>query len=295
MDIRQLRYFVSVAENLNFTEAARHLYVAQSAVSQQIAQLEKELGVRLFQRTKRSVRLTNAGQVLHKEAVLIISRMEEAKEKTKQADSGLIGSLRIGFIGYTERSLLPPMIRHFRQLYPQIDLHLDQYHHGELMEMINSEELDLGFTLAFGVEVLPHLKHMPIYQESIAVVIHEDHPKASYKTINLTELSSEPFIVLNRRESPQGYQQTIQICANHGFTPNIAHEPRLLQTVLMLVDAGMGVAILPSSARVLASNSLRFVPLDGKQAVFELVATWQKSNSNPSTSLFIQALKKMVY
>ncbi|MFO7615251.1 MAG: LysR family substrate-binding domain-containing protein, partial [Bacteroidales bacterium] len=214
---------------------------------------------------------TNAGKVLLKEANFIMGRMKEAKEKTKQADIGLIGSLRIGFLGYAERSLLPPIIRHFRQLYPQIDLHLDQYHHGELIEMINNEELDIGFTLAFGVESMSHLDFMSIFQETIAVVVHEDHPRANDKILKLSELSAEPFIVLNRRESPQGFQQTLQICTNSGFTPNIAHEPKLLQTVLMLVDAGMGVAILPRSAQMLASDTLRFIQLDERQDAYELV------------------------
>lgn len=292
MEMRQLRYFAAVAEYLNFTEAAKHMYVAQSAVSQQIAELEKELGVQLFNRTKRSVKLTNAGEVLLKEANFIMGRMKEAEEKTKQADLGLVGSLRVGFLGYAERSLLPPFIRHFRQLYPQIDLHLDQYHHGELIEMINNEALDVGFTLAFGVESMSHLDYLSIFQETIAVVVHEDHPRAKDKIIKLSELSAEPYIVLNRRESPQGFQQTLQICTNNGFTPHIAHEPKLLQTVLMLVDAGMGIAILPQSAQMLASNSLRFIQLDERQEAYELVATWHRNNANPSAALFIEELKR---
>ncbi len=292
MEMRQLRYFAAVAEYLNFTEAAKHMYVAQSAVSQQIAELEKELGVQLFNRTKRSVKLTNAGKVLLKEANFIMGRMKEAEEKTKQADLGLVGSLRVGFLGYAERPLLPPFIRHFRQLYPQIDLHLDQYHHGELIEMINNEALDVGFTLAFGVESMSHLDYLSIFQETIAVVVHEDHPRAKDKMIKLSELSAEPYIVLNRKESPQGFQQTLQICTNNGFTPHIAHEPKLLQTVLMLVDAGMGIAILPQSAQMLASNSLRFIQLDERQEAYELVATWHRHNANPSAALFIEELKR---
>ena len=292
MEVRQLRYFAAVAEYLNFTEAAKHLYVAQSAVSQQIAELEKELGVQLFNRTKRSVKLTNAGKVLLKEANFIIGRMKEAEEKTKQADMGLVGTLRVGYLGYAERSLLPPFIRHFRQLYPQIELHVDQYHHGELIEMINNEALDIGFTLAFGVESMSHLDFMTIFQETITVVMHEDHPRAKEKIIKLSELSAEPFVVLNRRESPQGYQQTLHICTKNGFTPHIAHEPKLLQTVLMLVDAGMGIAILPQSAQMLASKSLRFIQLDESQEAYELVATWHRHNANPSTVLFIEELKR---
>ena len=293
MEMRQLKYFTAVAEHLNFTEAARHLYVAQSAVSQQIAELEKELGVKLFQRNKRSVKLTNAGQVLLKETRFLMTRLDEAAKKTRQADLGLIGSLRIGFLGYTERLFLPPVIRRFRKLYPQIDLHLDQYHHGELVELLHSEDLDIGFTLAFGVESVSSLISRKVYQETIAIVMHEDHPQAGNEKVELAELAGEPFIALNRRESPQGYQQTLQICSNHGFTPNIAREPRLMQTVLMLVDAGMGIAILPQGAQLLSPASVHFIPLNEKQNAYELVATWKKNVTNPSIDLFLEELDKL--
>ncbi|MDW7671103.1 MAG: LysR substrate-binding domain-containing protein [Bacillota bacterium] len=291
MEMRQLKCFASVAEYLSFTEAARHLYVAQSAVSQQIAALEKELGVSLFQRNKRSVKLTNAGQVLLKETQFLLSRMNEAVEKARQADVGLIGTLRIGFLGYTERIILPPLIRRFRKLYPQIELKLDQYHHGELIEMLSNEELDIGFTLAFGIEPVSSLDVQTIFQENISVVMHEDHPMASLKTVDLAALASEPFVVINRRESPQGYQQTLQICSNHGFTPRIEHEPRLMQTLLMLVDAGLGISILPLSAQLQASDTLRFIPLKEQQQGHELVAAWKRNNTNPSIPLFLKEIE----
>jgi DNA-binding transcriptional LysR family regulator len=293
MDIRQLKYFAAVAEHLNFTEASRQMFVAQSAVSQQIAELEKQLGVKLFQRNKRSVRLTSAGLVLQKEAAFLISRFEEAEEKTKQADSGILGTLRIGFLGYTERMFLPALIRSFRKQYPQIDLQLEQYHHGVLIEKLNNEELDIGFTLAFGVESISSLKRRVVYHETISVVMHDAHPMANIKNLKLIDLANEPFIVLNRRESPQGYHQTLLICSNHGFTPNIVHEPRLMQTVLLLVDAGMGIAILPKSAQLQASSNLRFIDLDEAEEAYELVAAWNKNSSNPSITLFLKELENI--
>jgi len=290
MEIRQLKYFLAVAEHLNFTEASRQLYVAQSAVSQQVAELEKELSVKLFWRNKRTVRLTSAGEVLLKEAVFLLSRMEEAAEKTRQADSGLIGRLRIGFLGYTERVILPPLVRRFRLQYPQIQLELDQYPHGELIERLNNEELDIGFTFSFGVESIESLDRICVHHETMSVVLQEDHPLANATVINLADLATAPFVVLNRRESPQGFHQTLQICSNYGFSPNIVHEPKLLQTVLMLVDAGMGIAVLPTSARLQASKSLRFIQLDENQGSHELVATWKKKTANPSIDLFLEEL-----
>ncbi len=291
MDLRQLRYFIEVAEHLNFTEAAKHLYIAQSAVSQQIADLEKKLGVQLFIRNKRSVQLTNAGSVLLKEAIQLINKSEEAIKKTRQAELGIIGNLSIGFLGYTEKIFLPYLIRRFRGNYPQIDLHIDQYNHGMLIEALNIGELDIGFTLGFGVDKISGLERKNIFTEKLSVVMYRDHPLADKSSIKISDLADERFIVLNRQESPQGFNQTLLICANNGFSPNIVSEPRLLSAVLMLVDTGMGIAILPKSLKLYSSPSLHFVDIDGGQDEYELVVAWKKTNMNKSISLFLNELE----
>lgn len=291
MDLRQLRYFIEVAEHLNFTEAAKHLYIAQSAVSQQIADLEKKLGVQLFIRNKRSVQLTNAGNVLLQEAIQLINKSEEAIKKTRQAELGIIGNLSIGFLGYTEKIFLPYLIRRFRGNYPQIDLHIDQYNHGMLIEALNTGELDIGFTLGFGVDKISGLERKNIFTEKLSVVMYRDHPLADKSSIKISDLADERFIVLNRQESPQGFNQTLLICANNGFSPNIVSEPRLLSTVLMLVDTGMGIAILPKSLKLYSSPSLHFVDIEGDQDEYELVVAWKKTNMNKSISLFLNELE----
>lgn len=293
MDIRQLRYFISVAEHLNFTEAAKHLFVAQSAVSQQIADLEKKLGVQLFIRNKRQVKLTNAGAVLLKEARYLVDKSEELIEKTRHADLGIIGDLKIGFLGYTERDFLPQLIRQFRRNYPKIDLHLNQYNHGMLIESLNTEALDIIFTLSFGLNNIGGLTKKKVLTEKISIVMHCEHPFANRQSINIKDLANERFIALDKRESPQGFNKTLLMCANSGFTPNIVSEPRLIQTVLLLVDAGIGIAILPKSLQANASPSLRFIDIEGEQAEDELVVAWKKANSNPSIPLFLEELDKV--
>ncbi|KAB3535389.1 LysR family transcriptional regulator [Alkaliphilus pronyensis] len=297
MDIRQLRYFIAVAEHLSFTEASKQLFIAQSAVSQQIADLEKKIGVQLFTRNKRSVRLTNAGEVLLKEAIGLVNKSEEAIEKTRQADLGIIGNLKAGFIGYTEKDFLPYLIREFRRNYPKVELQLNQLNHGLLIEGLKNGELDVGFTLSFGVDNIGGLKSKHIFTETISVVMHCDHPLADKKSISLSALADESFIVLNRHESPQGFNKTLLMCTNNGFNPNIVSEPKLIQTVLLLVDSGMGIAILPNSLKLQSSPSLRFIDIEGEQAEDELVIAWKKSNTNPSIPLFLNQLEasKMYY
>jgi DNA-binding transcriptional LysR family regulator len=291
MDIRQLRYFIAVAEHLSFTEAAKHLFVAQSAVSQQIADLEKSIGVQLFIRNKRSVKLTNAGTVLFREAINLVDKSSEAIKKTRQAELGIIGNLKIGFLGYTERNFLPDLIRQFRREYPKVELQLDQYTHGALIDALNTGELDIGFTLSFGLENVGGLEKKNIFTETISVVMHLEHPLANKNTINIADLANEHFIILNRAESPQGFNQTLLICANNGFFPDIVSEPRLLHTVLLLVDAGMGIAILPKSLQSHSSSSLRFIDIEGNTNEYDLSVAWKKTNVNPSVSLFLNELE----
>ena len=291
MDMRQLRYFIAVAEHLNFTEAAKSLFVAQSAVSQQISDLEEKLGVQLFNRNKRSVRLTNSGKVLLKEAINLVNKSAEVIEKTRQAELGIIGSLSIGFLGYTERNFLPGLIRQFKRNYPTIDLQLNQFNHGMLINDLNSDDLDIVFTLSFGLDNIGGLERKKIISESISVVMHSDHPLANRRNINISELAKERFITLSRHESPQGFNKTLLMCANSGFTPTIVTQPRMLSTVLLLVDAGMGIAILPKSLEQNASPSLRFIDIEGEQSKDELVVAWKKANTNPSIPLFLQELE----
>ncbi|SET82524.1 DNA-binding transcriptional regulator, LysR family [Natronincola peptidivorans] len=293
MDIRQLRYFIAVAEHLNFTEAAKHLFVAQSAVSQQIADLEKKIGVQLFERNKRSVRLTSAGSVLLREAISIVTKSEEAIEKTRQAELGIIGSLNIGFLGYSERVFLPYLIRQFRRDYPKIDLHLNQFNHGMLIEALKTGELDIVFTLSFGLDNIGGIKKKSVFTETISVVMHCEHALASQASVQISDLSKERFITVSRQESPQGFNKTLLMCANSGFYPNIVSEPKLLHTVLLLVDAGMGIAILPKSLKLHSSSSLRFIDIEGEKVEDELMIAWKKNNLNPSIPLFLEELSSV--
>ncbi|MCC5912360.1 MAG: LysR family substrate-binding domain-containing protein [Clostridiaceae bacterium] len=132
-----------------------------------------------------------------------------------------------------------------------------------------------------------------VFTETISVVMHCDHPLANTNSIDLAELANENFIALNRKESPQGFHQTLMICADKGFSPNIVSEPRLLHTVLLLVDSGMGIAILPKSLQLHSSPSLRFIDIEGKKVEHALVVAWKKSNINPSIPLFLQEIESL--
>jgi len=295
MDIRQLRYFITVAEYLNFTKAANQLYVAQSAISHQIADLEEQVGVKLFIRNKRSVQLTPAGSVFLKEAIEIVEKTSGAIEKAQQTDSGVIGSLSIGFLSVHVRSFLPEVIKRFRELYPKVELHLNHFPSKMLKESLEEGELDIALTQPSGLHRIEEIEIQTVAKEKYCIVMHNNHPLANYKKIKLPDLATEPFIIHNRHDSPVGsYDFIVHLCEQSGLTPRIVSQPRFVDTVPILVESEIGISILPKSFEAVSSPSLRFIEIDGLEGHdFELVMAWKKNNLNPSISLFLNILSEM--
>ena len=295
MDIRQLRYFITVAEYLNFTKAANQLYVAQSAISHQIADLEEQVGVKLFIRNKRSVQLTPAGSVFLKEAIEIVEKTSGAIEKAQQTDSGVIGSLSIGFLSVHVRSFLPKVIKRFRELYPKVELHLNHFPSKMLKESLEEGELDIALTQPSGLHRIEEIEIQTVAKEKYCIVMHNNHPLANFKKIKLPDLATEPFIIHNRHDSPVGsYDFIVHLCEQSGLTPRIVSQPRFVDTVPILVESEIGISILPKSFEAVSSPSLRFIEIDGLEGHdFELVMAWKKNNLNPSISLFLNILSEM--
>ncbi|MBP2644298.1 MAG: transcriptional regulator, LysR family [Firmicutes bacterium] len=294
MDFRQLRYFISVAEHLNFTKAAQHHYITQTAISQQILALENHLGVKLFNRNNRSVQLTNAGKTFLKEARMMLARAEEAVRMTKHAASGVVGSLKIGFLGPNEKRFLPPLIRQFRQKYPNVDFSFHQGTNGAIYEALEHHLLDVAFTLPFYLEKIPNLSVEVIQSDPLCVIFHRDHPLAQKTKIHRSDLAGEPFIVFGQSVSSGGFEAFIQDCVKAGFTPNIVAQPPFLETILLLLDAEIGISILPCFFEPYATPTLRFVELEGDHEKMDLVVAHHVNSDNPTVPLFLQELKDIL-
>ncbi|MCL6600473.1 MAG: LysR family transcriptional regulator [Alicyclobacillus macrosporangiidus] len=297
IDIRQLRYFLKVAQHLNFTEAANELYVAQSAVSQQIADLEKKIGVTLFVRNKRSVRLTSAGMRFFDDVSDIVGRVEEAVHNAQLVQSGIVGSLKVGFLAPHVRAFLPNVIKRFRDAYPDVELNLNHYHHGMLIRAIENGELDLAITTPFGLHRIEGIQVERILTEPFYVVLHRQHPLASRQHLRISELKDEKFIIHNRQDSPVGFFDfTLQLCAKNGFTPNIVSQPRFVDTVLVLVESDIGIALLPKSLEQHYSTpNLKFIPLaDCEEHSLDLVMVWKNDNQNPSLPIFLNVFRESI-
>jgi DNA-binding transcriptional LysR family regulator len=295
MQIHQLRYFISVAEHLNFTEAAKQLFVAQSAVSQQIANLETKIGVQLFLRNKRSVQLTNAGTVFLKEAIEIVQKMEGAVEKARKAEAGFIGSLQIGFLAAPVRRFLPHLIKSFNGTYPHVEIQLHHFNLGQLNEKLKHNELDVVFAISLGFQDIKDLESKTLFSSSSCVYLHREHPLAGKSSIHLADLALESYVMRDREEAPQWYDYALTLCAKSGFFPNIVSHAERIETVLMFVDAGIGITILPNYLEMYASPSIRIIPIEGEKDILDVAVYRNLTNQNPTIPLFLDQIQSMLH
>lgn len=294
MEIRQLRYFISVAEHLNFTEAANQLFIGQSAVSQQIAYLEKQIGVQLFVRNKRSVKLTNAGSAFLKEALEIVKKSEQAIEIAQKAEAGLIGKLKIGFLAAPVRRFLPELIRRFNAKFPQIEINLNHINLGHLQEKLMNDDLDIIFTISLGFQDAEDLECISLFTESTCVFMHRDHPLSDRTAIRIDELANETFVMRDREESPQWYDYTLSLCRKGGFSPKIISQSRRIETVMMFVDARLGITIFPHYLHMYASPTICPIEIEQEKDTIDIVAYRKKSNQNPALPLFLKELDALI-
>ena len=293
MDTQRLKYFVAVAEYSSFSDAASNLGISQSAISQQIAELEKQVNTQLIIRKKRPLQLTSAGKVLLKEAYALIAKADDALNKTYQASKGYVGFLKVGFLGGIERGFLPQAVREFRETYQNIDLTLHQYNWGELNKALVREEIDVGFTMTYGFDRFPQLASKDLFKDVTSVAMQRNHRLASESKIKLANLAEESFVTLDPRTDFLLYDQTLQLCGESGFAPKKITLCWDIDVVLFNVESGLGVTILPGTVRDLAGHDVRFIGIDHKDKYFSVKVAWNKSSLNPSIAVFVDKLESL--
>jgi DNA-binding transcriptional LysR family regulator len=249
VEIRQLRYFVAVAEEGNFGRAARRLHLSQPPLSMQIKGLEKELDVSLFDRTTRRVELTDSGRALFPRARQILSAVEEAKAAARGAELGLRGELEIGFVSSATVSLLPPALRLFRERFGGVELDLRELTSGEQIEALHDGEIRVGLVRLPLRSPEIHLE--PVLGEPFVVALPSGHPLEACERVSLEAVAEEDLIFFSRRLEPGFHEQIVELLGRVGARPRVAQYAVHLQTVVSLVASNIGVSILPaSSARV---------------------------------------------
>jgi len=291
MDLRRLRYFVVVAEELNFSRAAERLHMAQPPLSSQIKQLENELGVRLFDRTGRGVLLTDAGRVLLEEARRVFMRLEQTTLMVKRVGSGEVGRLSLGFVPSTANGILLPILHEFHKSFPDVEVFLHETNPDEVVRLLHSRQIDVGFLY------LPFedgaLDFRPVSRESLVVALPKTHPLADEQEVDLRTLADEPFILPRRHHVAGLYGRVTEVCRQTGFTPRPVHnDVWLMQTIVGLVANGMGVALVPASLRSLHRKSVVYKTVQDLFPTVEMGVIWRRGDSSMMLRGFLNVVRR---
>jgi DNA-binding transcriptional LysR family regulator len=254
IEIRHLRYFIAVAEELHFGRAARRLHLAQPPLSQQIRKLEDMLGHALFVRTSRAVKLTSPGEVLLDRARNMLRKVREDLDDVRSVGRGEVGSLKVGFIGSGMLTALPGILGNYRRQFPKVDLQLREFSSAGAIRALQDGSVDVGFLRdggqAEGLEV------EPLLSEPFIAAVPARHFLARRKTFSVALLRDEPFVLFSPTFGLHAYEKTASLCEQHGFRPRVMQEAPQWLTILRLVGAGLGVTIAPACAEQIASSDV---------------------------------------
>ncbi|CAM3368977.1 Hca operon transcriptional activator HcaR [Burkholderia gladioli] len=284
LDIKPLRYFVALAETGHFGRAATRLNLSQPPLSRQIAALEASLGVTLVERGPRGVTLTPAGERFRDDAKAILAAVERAAHHARAAASGAAGKLTVGFTMCAAYSVVPRYAREFGAAWPEVALHLRETVSNDLAEQVLNGHIDAAILFPGP----PHegLEQRIVVTEPLCVALSREHPRARARRLRIAELAGEPFVMAVESVAPTLRAAIVGHCRQGGFEPNIRLEVQLQQTVLGLVDEGVGVALVPESMRRAQWADVVFRPLVDAPTI-EQALVWSPANRNPCLARFL--------
>jgi DNA-binding transcriptional LysR family regulator len=292
MELRHLRYFLAVADELHFGRAAARLHIAQPPLSQQIRQLEAELGYPLFLRTQRRVRLTEAGAAFRAEARALLERLEQAKAAAGRVARGEAGALAVGFIASATYALLPRLYRRFRERHPDVALGLEEMSTAEQVEALRAGRIQLGLARPPVGDDTLHVETLS--EEPLVAALPARHPLAARKTLPLRALAHEPFILFPRQPRPGWIDVVQDACRAAGFRPAVAQEVLELSTAVTLVAAGIGVSLVPASAQGLRLDGVAYRPLRAPAPRTTLVALRRPDDPRPVVDRFLAVTRELL-
>lgn len=292
MELRHLRYFVTVAEELHFTRAAARLHIGQPPLSQQIQALEDELGVALFARTKRRVALTAAGERFLTHARQILQQTRDAVEDARRAARGEVGELRIGFtpsLPFT--TLLPALIHAFRERHPHVTLTLREMMTLDQLRAVAAGKLDIGMVRGGDVEAPPNITLLPFLSDPLVAVLRRDDPLARQDTVTLAQLRERPFVTYPASAGTGIHRQILRLCQQAGYAPHVVQEAREGTTLIGLVAAGLGVSILPGPLSCIQVEGVCYRPIADEGAISVASLATRTDDVSPLIARFKEVMQ----
>lgn len=291
MDLRQLRSYVTVARERNFTRAAELLHIAQPPLSRQIQQLEEELGVKLLVRTSRPVRLTDAGRLFYEEALQVLGRVEQMKDAARRVGHGERRLLSIGFVASTLYGGLPPLVRRLRKVRPDLDIQLVELMSVLQIEALKTGRIDIGFGRVRTDD--KSVERVVLREERLVVALPSDSPLARDSSpVSFEALRDQKLIVYPSAPRPSFADQVLSLLKDHGIIPAELQEVRELQTALGLVAADVGACIIPASAMALRSD-VHYRLIDDEKATSPIIMSYRHTEDAEFIELFKHQIREM--
>ena len=280
MELRHIRYFVAVAEELNFTRAAARLGIGQPPLSQQIKDLEAELGTALLRRVPHGAVLTEAGRVFLEEGRRTLAAADAATTAVKRAARGEFGHLNLGFTGSAHfNAFVPATIGAFTHRYPHVDLRLEEANTHKLLDAVGNGTLDVAFTHS-GPELSAGLNSEVVKQEALVAALPISHQAAGGPAVRLADLAGEPFILKPFSVGPELHRQVIEVCRKAGFEVRLGREAPQIATIISFVAAELGVALVPDSMQQMRAPGVCYLPLSDVQASISLSMVWRRGDAS---------------
>jgi DNA-binding transcriptional LysR family regulator len=291
VNFRQLRYFSAVAELLSFSGAARRLRVSQPSVTRQVASLEQELGLQVLRRSKQHVELTDAGRVFYDQVVRLFTGLDAAVTLTRRAAQGETGTLRLGY-GGASVYLLAPVLQSFRAAFPGVELAFSSLNLGYQLPAIRSGDIDVGLVVQPVNDTFIETQQFAI--ERLMVAMPSSHPLRKRSSLSLSELQHENFVMVPWRKGFGFGRSILRVCSRAGFVPTIVQEAEPMDSVIGLVGAGIGLALIPALYTSLPVPNVLYKPLRDRFAVTEIALARRADNSSPIVRAFLETARRAV-
>ena len=290
IDLRHLRYFLAVAEELHFGNAAKRLHMAQPPLSQQIRRLEDEIGHPLFLRSSRSVKLTPAGKALVDRARRTLTKVDEDLEAVRSVARGEVGVLKVGFVGSSMLTSLPAILGKYRRLFSRVQLHLNEFHTNQILDALRDGSTDVALARDTGTP--EHLHVERVFVEPFVAVVPKRHPLARRGSIPITRLRDEPFVFFPRAAGSYAWENAIRLCEQQGFHPNIVQEAPQWLTIVRLVGAGLGVTIAPASVEKIVSPDVVCRKLSPSGGATSIDLVYRVKETSPLVTAFCDLIRQ---
>jgi DNA-binding transcriptional LysR family regulator len=293
MELRHLRYFVAVAEAENVSRAALKLHVSQPGISRQIRDLEDEIGFQLFERSAKSIKLTNAGKTFLVEAKAVLQRADEAVKTARAIATGVQGELHVGYAPSPTSRILPPALREFQSELPNVRVKLHDCSSEEMLSGLREGKLQIAFLVRPTAKMLRGLHFEELMRDPIRVAVAPNHPLARKRSVSLAEVAREPLVIYSRVEYPEAHDQLEQMFASVKAKPRIAEEHDGVASLIAGVESGAGVALVPESIACISGPRLKLVRVLPALEPLIVGAAWSKEGLTPAAERFLISARQV--